>query len=112
MMSMIRNMSQSAGISMMQALLTRDTQAMHSALAAHVIPSDPVIAAALTPLTNPASPAGATALDAEINRQASMVAYVDDFKLMMVLAMICMPMLLLMRPPRRSGGEALNAAGR
>jgi DHA2 family multidrug resistance protein len=49
--------------------------------------------------------AGLTALNAEITRQATMVAYVDDFKLMFLITLACMPMLLLMRRPRRAGGS-------
>ena len=51
------------------------------------------------------SPAGLQALDAQINQQAMMIAYIDDFKLMFVITLLCMPMLLLMRKPRRGGGE-------
>jgi DHA2 family multidrug resistance protein len=108
--SMLRNMSQSSGISLMQALLTHNTQAMHAALASHVVPSDPVIAAALSPLTNPNTPAGAMALDAEITRQASMIAYVDDFKLMMIISLVCMPLLLLLRSRRPPAGEVVHVA--
>jgi DHA2 family multidrug resistance protein len=30
-----------------------------------------------------------------------MVAYIDDFKLMFIVTLACLPMLLLMRTPRR-----------
>jgi DHA2 family multidrug resistance protein len=39
-----------------------------------------------------------------------MVAYVDDFKLMLIITIACMPMLLLMRKPRLAGGEPIHAA--
>jgi DHA2 family multidrug resistance protein len=106
-LSIARYMSQSVGISMMQALLTRNTQAMHAALASHVVASDPVVSQQLGAGAL-ASPAGALALDAEINRQALMVAYVDDFKLMMVIAFVCIPFLLLIRGPRRDMGQTLG----
>jgi DHA2 family multidrug resistance protein len=38
-----------------------------------------------------------------------MVAYVDDFRLMLIITIACMPMLLLMRKPRPVGGEPLHA---
>jgi DHA2 family multidrug resistance protein len=53
---------------------------------------------------------GASLLNNEITRQGSMVAYVDDFRLMFLITIACMPMLLLMRKPRRAGGEPLHAA--
>jgi hypothetical protein len=34
-----------------------------------------------------------------------MVAYVDDFKLMLVIAVLSMPMVLLLRPPRSAPVE-------
>jgi len=102
--------SSSVGISMMQALLTLHTQAMHASMAANVIPSDPVVRDGLHATFNPATPAGLSALDAEINRQATMVAFIDDFKLMFLMTLICMPMLLFMRKPRAAGGETLHAA--
>ena len=108
--NLVRSLGSSVGISLMQALLTQHVQTMHASLAAHVIPSDPVVRSGLAAMLNPALPAGAAALDAEINRQAMMVAYVDDYKIMFIITLICMPMLLFMRKPRAVGGEPLHAA--
>jgi DHA2 family multidrug resistance protein len=36
----------------------------------------------------------------EITRQASMIAYVDDYWLMMLLTAAVIPLLLLIRPPK------------
>jgi DHA2 family multidrug resistance protein len=48
------------------------------------------------------SPGGMAALNAEVTRQAAMVAYIDDFKLIMLIALATLPLLLLLREPRRS----------
>ena len=40
-------------------------------------------------------------LDGEINRQAAMVAYIDDYWLMMWVAILAMPLVLVMRRQRR-----------
>ena len=45
-------------------------------------------------------PAGIQALNGEVTRQAAMVAYVDDFRLMMLITLGVMPLLLLMRTPQ------------
>jgi DHA2 family multidrug resistance protein len=79
---------------------------MHASLAAKVIPTDPVVRDGLPAMFNPSLVTGLEALNAEITRQANMVAYVDDFRLMFFITLACMPMLLLMRPPRRGGGPA------
>jgi DHA2 family multidrug resistance protein len=108
--SLVRNLGSSVGISIMQALVTIHVQVMHASLAAHVTPSSPVVRSTLPAAMNPATVAGAQALDAEINRQATMVAYIDDYKLMFIITLVCMPMLLLMRKPRARGGETIHVA--
>jgi DHA2 family multidrug resistance protein len=47
---------------------------------------------------NPASAAGAAALDGEVTRQATIIAYENDYKLLMVLTLAVMPLALLIRP--------------
>ena len=47
------------------------------------------------------TPSGMAALNAEVTRQAAMVAYVDDFKLIMLIALASIPLLLLLRETRR-----------
>ena len=43
---------------------------------------------------------GIAALNVEATRQAAMVAYIDDFKLMMIIIIVSLPLLLLLRRPR------------
>jgi DHA2 family multidrug resistance protein len=47
------------------------------------------------------TPGGMAALNAEVTRQAAMVAYVDDFKMIMMIALASLPLLLLLREGRR-----------
>jgi len=107
--TLVRNLGSSVGISIMNALVVANTQTMHASLAAKVVPSDAMVRATLPSAFNPATTAGITALNGEVTRQASMVAYVDDFRLMFIITIACMPMLLLMRKPRPVGGEPLHA---
>jgi DHA2 family multidrug resistance protein len=46
-------------------------------------------------------------LNAEVTRQAAMIAYLDDFKLMMFVTIACLPLLLLLR--REQSSEELPA---
>ena len=108
--TLVRNLGSSVGISIMQALLVSNTQTMHESLAGKIVLTDPVVRDNLPAMFNPGTESGISALNAEITRQATMVAYVDDFKLMFVITILCMPMLLLMRRPRRGGGEPAHAA--
>jgi DHA2 family multidrug resistance protein len=99
--SLLRNLGGSFGVAIMQALTAFNSQSMHAALAAHVASGDPMLHAALPRALWPETAAGALALNAEITRQATMVAYVDDFRLMVVLALVCAPLIFLLRPARR-----------
>jgi DHA2 family multidrug resistance protein len=107
--TLVRNLGASVGISIMNALVVSNTQTMHASLAAKVIPSDTMVRTYLPSMFDPSTPAGITALNAEVTRQATMVAYVDDFRLMFVITIACLPMLLLMRKPRAAPGERVHA---
>jgi DHA2 family multidrug resistance protein len=45
------------------------------------------------------------ALNAEVTRQAAMIAYLDDFRLMMALTIAVMPLLLFIRLKKRGPSE-------
>jgi len=46
-------------------------------------------------------PSGIAALNHEVTRQATMIAYNDDFALMLIVILASLPLLLLVRGPRR-----------
>jgi DHA2 family multidrug resistance protein len=102
--SLIRNIGSSVGISVVTTLLTRNTQLMHSRLAEQVTPfSDVMHAQAPGALT---SASGLAALNATVSSQAAMIAYNDDFKLMMMLTLCAVPLVMLLR----RGAAAREAA--
>jgi DHA2 family multidrug resistance protein len=78
-------------------------------MAAKVIASDPVVRDTLPRALDPTVTTGALVLNGEITRQATMVAYLDAFRLMFIMTLICIPMLLFMRPPK-PGGTVIQAA--
>jgi DHA2 family multidrug resistance protein len=45
-------------------------------------------------------------LNLEVTRQASMIAYVDDFWLMTLMTLAVLPLLLLVRPAKKSAAPA------
>jgi DHA2 family multidrug resistance protein len=73
----------------------------HAALAPFASPLN----RALPPALSPATPHGAAVLDGLINQQAQIVAYNNDFWLMMVIAVPILLLLPMMRRPRNSGGS-------
>jgi DHA2 family multidrug resistance protein len=105
--SLVRNIGSSLGISIVVALLSQNSQINHAELASNVTPFNKVFHLPGVPaFWNLANPAGLAAFDAEVNRQAAMIAYVDDFKLMMVVTLVAVPLLLLMRVKRRGADAA------
>jgi DHA2 family multidrug resistance protein len=99
--SLTRNIGGSCGIAVVEALLAENTQIVHSRLVEHLRPDNPLAQAPyLMPPFSLTIPSGVAALNAEATRQAAMVAYIDDFKLMMMIVVAGLPLLLLLRKPR------------
>ena len=99
-----RNIGSSVGISVVNALLTRNTQVNHAAIMNSVTPvnrmfEDRMIAQYWNPLTA----AGRAALDAVVTRQAQIIAYIDDYKLLMIATLAVIPLLLVFQ---KSSGDA------
>jgi len=108
--TLARNLGSAVGISVMQALFVYNSQVMHSSLAGRLDPSSPAVRAALPSHFDLGSIPGLQALNAEISRQAAMVAYLDDFKLMLIMTFAVMPLILLMRTPRYAPMEPTHVA--
>jgi DHA2 family multidrug resistance protein len=96
--SLVRNVGSSVGISVVETLLTRNTQAMHARLAEHVTPFNEVLKAQMPGAT--ATPEGLAMLNHTVTSQAAMIAYLNDFKLMLVLTLCTIPLVALLRSAR------------
>jgi DHA2 family multidrug resistance protein len=99
--SLMRNIGSSIGISVVIFLLGRSTQVVHSELAVHANGLNELFRAPnVAAIWNLGTEAGRLALNNEVTRQATIIAYANDFKLMMWVALLAMPMVLLMRRNR------------
>jgi len=101
MMNLSRNIGGSVGISAVTVLLARNIQTSHMELGSHVTAggltgSDPIVGAVLGGSTD----AALAMADALVNQQAAMIAYLDDFKLMMILTCLAIPLVLLLKRPK------------
>ena len=98
--NLLRNVGSSVGISIVATLLERNTQINHASIAAAVNPFNPLLRLpAITRILNPNTAQGLALLNAEVTRQAAMIGYIDDFKLMTILALIAAPCALLIKAP-------------
>ena len=98
--SLMRNIGGSVGIAIVEALLAENTQVVHSRLIEHLRPDNPLAQAQLATPYSLTIPSGIAALNAMATRQAAMVAYIDNFKLMMIMVIAGLPLVLLLRRPR------------
>src|SRR5881227_2146110 len=101
--SLMRNLGGSIGISILVATLAENTQIVHSRLVEGLRPDNPLAQAPFLPAPfSLTTPGGIAALNAEVTRQAAMVGYINNFKLMMIIALVSLPLLLLLRETGRA----------
>jgi DHA2 family multidrug resistance protein len=105
-LNLSRNIGGSIGISIVSTQLVRMTQVSHADLAANItqqtIPTaDPTILQTAIPV---AGPAALAYINMMINKQALFIAYLDDFKLMMIVTFSVLPLLLFMKKGEQVGG--------
>ncbi len=98
--SLVRNLGSSVGISIVATLLAQNTQVNHAELVARVTPFNRALDTFAMPNGMSIAHGGQAAL-AYINSlattQAQMISYLDDFKMMAIITLVCVPMLLLLK---------------
>jgi MFS transporter, DHA2 family, multidrug resistance protein len=100
MYNLMRNVGSSIGISIVTTLVDRNTAVNHATIGAGLSPFNRALQRPpFAHLYNPHLGRGIALLNAEVTRQAAMIGYIDDFKLMMVLTLIATPLVLLMSSP-------------
>jgi DHA2 family multidrug resistance protein len=110
--NLMRNLGGSMGIAMVTTFLARGAQTHQAVMSAHISQSDPIyierqaaLAHALTPALGHASADQAAngVLYGQLLQQASLGAYIDNFRLLATLCLICLPFLVLFK---KTQGEA------
>ncbi|HKF47161.1 MAG TPA: MFS transporter, partial [Terracidiphilus sp.] len=112
--NLIRNIGGSVGIASVTALLIRRGQVHQNYIAASVTPTAGGLAHGLEAYFRSS---GADAVSAHqmalgalyqnLEQQASLLAYVDNFRLLAYLSLVCVPIVLLFQGVRRSRGEKI-----
>jgi DHA2 family multidrug resistance protein len=99
-LNLSRTIGASIGIAVFVGLLGRNWQTSHADIAANLTEAQlaPMSAVTLGRLGEYGSQA-MSVIDAEVNRQALMIAYLGDFWLMSIMTALCVPLVLLMKKP-------------
>jgi MFS transporter, DHA2 family, multidrug resistance protein len=105
-LNLSRNIGGSIGISVVSTELVRLTQVSHADMAAQItqqtIPTaDPTLLQTVAPV---AGPTALAFINGMITKQALFIAYLDDFKLMMLITFAVLPLLLFMKRGNKVGG--------
>jgi DHA2 family multidrug resistance protein len=113
--SLLRNVGLAIGVSVTSVVLTQSTQVMHAQIAANVSSFNRSLQIGGAYLRWTLSlPQGIAALNAEVTRQASIIAYINDFKLLFIVSLLMLPLLLMMSWSKELArvGPAVEANGR
>ncbi len=107
--SISRSLGSSICISVLSALLARNIQVSHADIGGRLTAvSAPYLDPGLSHAFGQSGNVIAAMVDAEINRQAMMIAYLDDYWLMMWAVFIALPMVLLLH---KSAGRVPKSDG-
>jgi DHA2 family multidrug resistance protein len=102
--NLMRNIGSSIGISMMSYLLVRNSATEQAALVEHITPYRQVVRDYANEL-NLATFTGRAALAQIVTAQAEAVAFIDNFKLMMFVSFLAIPLVVLVQRPRQAHGD-------
>jgi MFS transporter, DHA2 family, multidrug resistance protein len=102
--SLGRNIGAAIGVSVTTSLLAHNAQALHEVIGASVNPFNRALQAlgSAKEWVDPASRHGAMMLDQIVNHQAQIIAYLNDYVLMIFTTAPSLLLLLLMRRPRHA----------
>jgi DHA2 family multidrug resistance protein len=98
--SLVRNIGSSIGISLVSVVLTQNIQVNHAELGERLTVFSPGVSAAAHSIGMKVGSTQLTAmLDQIVTQQATMLAYLDDFKLMMYVVLAAFPLIFLLQKP-------------
>lgn len=109
-LNLFRSIGASVGISLLVTLLGSNTQTSHEDLVAHITNSSTsLIDPSTTDRFGMLGEAAMAMVNAEVNRQAAMVAYINDYWVMMWVTLAVIPLVVLLRPAKPGAAPASAA---
>ena len=104
-LNLARNMGSSIGIAVVAALLARNVQVSHADLASTITPYSLPVDPDMLSRFGAAGTSSLQMLDAAVNRQAAMIAYIDDFWAMMIATALVVPLAAFLKKPEPREGK-------
>ncbi|MFV0359246.1 DHA2 family efflux MFS transporter permease subunit [Tropicimonas sp.] len=98
MFSLVRNVGSGVGISMVTTVLARMSTVNHEEIAAAITAQSPAIREGMPQLLD-GSRHYASVVDRLVEQQAMMIAYIDNFFLMLLMTLTVLPIVFLLRRP-------------
>jgi len=95
-LTLVRNIGSSIGIPVVVATLVNSTTVMHAQLAEHITPFNAALQAGdVQAVIDPATDTGRALIDNLLTQQATIIAFSNSFKLLMILSLISIPFLVI-----------------
>ena len=108
--SLARNIGAAIGVSVTSTMLARNSQELHAEIGSYVTPFNRALqAGAMHQHMDPVTHHGAMMLDRIVNEQAQIIAYMDDYKMMIFTTLPALLLLFLMRRPRQVAAQPAEA---
>lgn len=99
--SLVRNLGQGIGISLVMAVLSNMLQVNHAELATRLTATSQAVQTQMPSLLS-GNPQVLAVINGLVTQQAAILSYLDDFWLMMLLSIGSIPLILLLRGPKKS----------
>jgi MFS transporter, DHA2 family, multidrug resistance protein len=114
--NLARNVGASMGISYVTTMLDRRAQFHQSRLTSHLVPGDPRLQQMLHGATTALREHGSSQplrqayalLQYNVQRQASMLSYIDNFRILAIISLCLIPLVFMVKKPRKGGGIAVH----
>ena len=112
--NLMRNIGGGIGISIVTTMISRDAQTHQTLLCANMSPTNPRFQQYLHDITafmaqncDPvqAKMKALAVLQGLLGQQAALMAYIDNFRFLGILSLICIPAVLILRRPRTPAGD-------
>ncbi|WP_206606448.1 DHA2 family efflux MFS transporter permease subunit [Steroidobacter cummioxidans] len=105
--NLLRNIGSSIGVAVVTALLTRNVQFMHARLAEHITPY--ALATRTHPVFDVSTQTGLYGINGVVTHQATLIAYINDFKLLLIMTLAVTPLVLFLRRAQSGPAPVVHA---